>query len=161
MKKSVVKFDCLTNTLTIPESFYKKSQVYGSEECVQLKAMVSENPGCKIAIEFSTKKTYKGLTLALIREYIEIKDERETLRAEMNAVKKEALEGKENITEKMADKISFPLIKKWFLKKFVDFSVSRAEKEISDYKIEQAEKSVKKDNLIHMPQNQMTPAVNQ
>lgn len=160
MKKSVVKFDCLTNTLTIPESFYKKSQVYGSEECVQLKAMVADNPGCKIAIEFSTKKTYKGLTLALIREYIEIKDERETLRAEMDAVKKEALVGKENVSEKMADKLAFPLVKKWFLKKFVDFSVSRAEKEISDYKIEKAEKaaSTKKGEITNMPQKQMANA---
>lgn len=158
MKKSVAKFDCLTNTLTISESFYKKSQVYGSEECVQLKAMMAENAGCKIAIEYSTKKTYKGLTLALIREYIEIKAEREILKAEMEAVKAKALEGKEDISEKMADKIAYPLIKKWFLKKFKDFSVSGAEKEISDYKIEQAEKSVKKDNVIQMPQSQTATA---
>lgn len=162
MKKSIAKFDCLTNTLTISESFYKKSQVYGSEECVQLKAMMAENAGCKIAIEYSTKKTYKGLTLVLIREYIKIQKNSDVLEAELEAVKKEALEGKENITEKMADKLAFPLIKKWFLKKFVDFSVSRAQKEISDYKIELAEKSVpKKDNMLYMPQNQMATASNQ
>lgn len=161
ISKKNYSYDLLNNTLTITESFYKKSKVYGSPEFNKLRELLTENSGCKVEITPDTKKTYKGLTLALIREYIEIKDERETLRAEMSAVKKEALVGKENVSEKMADKLAFPLIKKWFLKKFVDFSVSRAEKEISDYKIEQAEKSVKKDNLIHMPQNQMTPAVNQ
>ena len=159
MKKSIAKFDCLTNTLTISESFYKKSQVYGSEECVQLKAMMAENAGCKIAIEYSTKKTYKGLTLVLIREYIKIQKNADVLDAELEAVKKEALEGKENITEKMADKIAFPLIKKWFLKKFVDFSVSRAQKEISDYKIKCAVDSVPvKDNMLYMSQSQMANA---
>lgn len=157
----VPMYDWETNTLIVPEAFYKKAQVYGSPEFHTMKKMVADNEGCNISVQKSGKQTYKGLTLPLIREYIEIKDERETLKAEMNAVKAEALEGKENVSEKMADKLAFPLIKKWFLKKFVDFSVSRAEKEISDYKIEQAEKSVKKDNLIHMPQNQMTPAVNQ
>lgn len=163
MKKSVAKFDCLTNTLTIPESFYKKSQVYGSEECVQLKAMMAENAGCKIAIEYSTKKTYKGLTLALIREYIKIQDNVKVLETEMAEVKAKALEGKEGITEKMADKIAFPLIKKWFLMKFKDFSVSRAQKEISEYKVKQAEAvaSTKLGAVIPMPQKESNPAVNQ
>ena len=162
ISKKNYSYDLLNNTLTITESFYKKSQVYGSEECVQLKAMMAENAGCKIAIEYSAKKTYKGLTLVLIREYIKIQKNSDILEAELEAVKKEALEGKENITEKMADKLAFPLIKKWFLKKFVDFSVSRAQKEISDYKIKCAEASVsKKDNMLYMPQSQMATASNQ
>ena len=163
MKKSVAKFDCLTNTLTISESFYKKSQVYGSEECVQLKAMMAENAGCKIAIEYSTKKTYKGLTLALIREYIKIQENVKVLETEMAEVRVKALEGKEGITEKMADKIAFPLIKKWFLMKFKDFSVSRAQKEISEYKVKQAEAvaATKLGVVIPMPQKDTNPAVNQ
>lgn len=163
MKKSIAKFDCLTNTLTISESFYKKSQVYGSEECVQLKAMMAENAGCKIAIEYSTKKTYKGLTLALIREYIKIQENVKVLETEMAEVRVKALEGKEGITEKMADKIAFPLIKKWFLMKFKDFSVSRAQKEISEYKVKQAEAvaATKLGVVIQMPQKESNPAVNQ
>ena len=163
MKKSIAKFDCLTNTLTISESFYKKSQVYGSEECVQLKAMMAENEGCKIAIEYSTKKTYKGLTLPLIREYIKIQENVKVLETEMAEVKAKALEGKEGITEKMADKIAFPLIKKWFLMKFKDFSVSRAQKEISEYKVKQAEAvaATKLGVVIQMPQKDSNPAVGQ
>ncbi|MBQ3258438.1 MAG: hypothetical protein IJA67_13685 [Oscillospiraceae bacterium] len=153
-------YDWQSNTLVVPESFYKKAQIYGSPEFYTMKNMIAENEGCKVAVQPSTKKTYKGLTLPLIREYIEIKDERETLKAEMNAVKEKALEGKENITEKMADKLAYPLIKKWFLKKFADFSVSRAQKEISDYKIKCAEASVspKKGEISQMPQKQMANA---
>lgn len=156
-------YDWATNTLIVPEAFYKKAQVYGSPEFHTMKKMVAENKGCNISVQYSGKKTYKGLTLPLIREYIEIKDEREVLRAEMAAVKAKALEGKEGITEKMADKIAFPLIKKWFLMKFKDFSVSRAQKEISEYKVKQAEAeaATKLGVVIQMPQKDSNPAVGQ
>lgn len=163
MKKSVAMFDLLTNTLTIPESFYKKSKVYGSDEFNEFRKLLADNEGCKVEIMPDTKKTYKGLTLPLIREYIKIQKNSEILETEMAEVKAKALEGKENITEKMADKIAYPLIKKWFLKKFKDFSVSRAQKEISDYKVEQGEAAAatKLGVVIQMPQKGSNPAVNQ
>ena len=152
-------YDWQSNTLVVPESFYKKALVYGSPEFHTMKKMVEENKGCNISIQPSTK----GLTLPLIREYIKIQENVKVLETEMAEVKAKALEGKEGITEKMADKIAFPLIKKWFLMKFKDFSVSRAQKEISDYKVKQAEDvaATKLGVVIQMPQKESNPAVNQ
>jgi len=156
-------YDWQSNTLVVPESFYKKALVYGSPEFHTMKKMVEENKGCNISIQPSTKKTYKGLTLPLIREYIKIQDNVKVLETEMAEVKAKALEGKEITSEKMADKIAFPLIKKWFLKKFKDFSVSRAQKEISEYKVKQAEAvaATKLGVVIQMPQKESNPAVGQ
>jgi len=158
--KKNCSYDLLSNTLTITESFYKKSKVCGSVEAGILRSLLTENAGCKVSILESTKKTYKGLTLTLICDYIAIKSNYEALKVEMAEVKAKALEGQEDLSDKMADKVSFPLIKKWFLKKFKDFSVSSAQKEISDYKVEVAEKAAKA-KVILMPQNQAAPAVNQ
>ena len=59
----------IDNTLTVSKSFYKKASVCGSAEYYELRQAMIENPKFKIVFKSIEKKTYNGLTFAVMKAY--------------------------------------------------------------------------------------------
>ena len=110
----------IDNTLTVSKSFYKKASVCGSAEYYELRQAMIENPGFKIVFKSIEKKTYNGLTFAVMKAYIESQSNSEKQLKVFEAVKR--------IAEMKGSK--YPLTKKWFLKNYPEYKeneVSAAE----------------------------------
>ena len=101
----------IDNTLTVSKSFYKKASVCGSAEYYELRQAKIENPGFKIVFKTIEKKTYNGLTFAVMKAYIESQSNSEKQLKVFEAVKR--------IAEMKGSK--YPLTKKWFLNTYPDF----------------------------------------
>ena len=101
----------IDNTLTVSKSFYKKASVCGSAEYYELRQAKIENPGFKIVFKTIEKKTYNGLTFAVMKAYIESQSNSEKQLKVFEAVKR--------IAEMKGSK--YPLTKKWFLNAYPDF----------------------------------------
>lgn len=101
----------IDNTLTVSKSFYKKASICGSAEYYELRQAMIENPECKIVFKRIEKKTYNGLTFAVMKTYIESQSNSEKQLKVFEAVKK--------IAEMKGSK--YPLTKKWFLNAYPDF----------------------------------------
>jgi len=101
----------IDNTLTVSKSFYKKASVCGSAEYYELRQAMIENPDCTIVFKTFEKKTYNGLTFAVMKAYIESQSNSEKQLKVFEAVKR--------IAEMKGSK--YPLTKKWFLNTYPDF----------------------------------------
>ena len=75
------------------------------------------------------KKTYAGLTLKLMQDYIDMVDN------ELN---------KATLNQMIAEKNTYPTIKSWFLEEFKDFNVKKAEREIAKQTLERTKATVRK-----------------
>ena len=109
-----IHIDLSANTLTVSKSFYKKASVCGSTEYYELRKAMIENPDCKIVFKTIEKKTYSGLTFAVMEAYIESQSNSEKQLKVFEAVKR--------IAEMKGSK--YPLTKKWFLNTYPDFKES-------------------------------------
>ena len=109
-----IHIDLFANTLTVSKSFYKKASVCGSTEYYELRKAMVENPECKIVFKTIEKKTYNGLTFAVMKAYIESQSNSEKQLKVFEAVKR--------IAEMKGSK--YPLTKKWFLNTYPDFKES-------------------------------------
>ena len=73
-----IKFDAITNTITITKGFYEASKIFGTEEQKTLADIQKEYPHMKIAINSNrrgkTPSEYKGLTYDYMRRFIRIMD---------------------------------------------------------------------------------------
>ena len=106
-----IHIDLTANTLTVSKSFYKKASVCGSAEYYELRQAMIENPDCTIVFKTIEKKTYNGLTFAVMKAYIESQSNSEKQLKVFEAVKR--------IAEMKGSK--YPLTKKWFLNTYPDF----------------------------------------
>ena len=73
-----IKFDVLTNTITITRGFYKASQEFGSEEQKEISRIQQQYPHMTIAVKSKRtgyrKNEYKGLTFDYMRRFIRTMD---------------------------------------------------------------------------------------
>ena len=104
----------IDNTLTVSKTFYKKASVCGSTEYYELRQAMIENPGFKIVFKSIEKKTYNGLTFAVMKAYIETQPNSEKQLKVFEAVKR--------IAEMKGSK--YPLTKKWFLNAYPDYKAN-------------------------------------
>ena len=102
------------NSLTVSKTFYKKASVCGSNEYYELRQAMTENPGFSIVFKAIEKKTYNGLTFAVMKAYIESQPNSEKRLKVFEAVKR--------IAEMKGSK--YPLTKKWFLSTYPSFKNS-------------------------------------
>lgn len=113
MKNYTINFE--TETIIITKKFAEAAQVLASREAKELKALRTEYPSYKI--EYKTinkkenKKSYKGLTLAAMKDYLGTRED-----------SKEALEEYKRVIEmtkeKHKEKGKYAIVKKWFLDKY-------------------------------------------
>ena len=81
------------------------------------------------------KRTYKGLTMPLMEQYLEIYTDEQ---ADEARAKFAEMKAKKNLNE-----MSYPTIKSWFLDLFPHFNVQKATQEIQAKKLENAKKPYK------------------
>lgn len=67
-----IKFDYITNTITVTKAFYKAAQNYGTEEQVTMTKLKREFPDMEIAVRSPKAKRNdsKGLTYEYMRKFI-------------------------------------------------------------------------------------------
>ena len=114
MKKSVTfKFDHIEKTIVGTKSAIERANVLGSDEYKALTKMMKEQPNYTVTAKVlnkkvESKKTYNGLTLKKMEEFIRTQPNSEANLIRFEAVKKEA----------KARNAFYPLTKQWFLANF-------------------------------------------
>lgn len=124
MMKNLFSLNHVDKTIVASKTTLRKAGIFGSAEYKELMHLLNENSGYAVAekvIKKSTgKKTYRGLTAALIRDYLSIQPNCD----EMNALFNQAWE-----------RGGFSLGRKWFLESYKDFNVENAKQEIQEAKL--------------------------
>lgn len=124
MMKNLFSLNHVDKTIVASKTTLRKAGIFGSAEYKELMHLLNENSGYAVAekvIKKSTgKKTYRGLTAALIRDYLSIQPNCD----EMNALFNQAWE-----------RGGFSLGRKWFLEAYKDFNVESAKQEIQEAKL--------------------------
>ena len=120
-------------------SFNKAGKGFGAEY-EELAAKMAAHPDFKLVEKeqkhksTKAKRTYDGLDFDFMETYIEIQPASEKLKNEYESVKQMAAN---------CGTSKYPLTKKWFLGKFgtedQPFDMEQARKDITDYRIQQAE----------------------
>ena len=133
--KALFMFDYVERTIVGSNSVLKKAGKAGSKEQRELLKMIEQHPDFKVVAKEikvnSDRKTYYGLTLELMEEYICIQNDREAAMVIFNEVVKMAkAQGKK-----------YPMTKKWFLERYKDFDVNKAKEAIDSYKIAQIDQA--------------------
>ena len=122
------------NTIVASKTTLKKAGKPGTPEYKALMKMIAKQPAFRVVEkEIATndsKKTYHGLTIEVMRTYIQKQENGDALMVEFDEVLK-------------ISKSKYPLAKKWFLEQFPDFKMTEAKKEVSNAKIAKAKATAK------------------
>lgn len=124
MKKNVYfRYDVMDAKIVGSKSAFDMANRGYGDAYEELMRMSKEHPefAYQIAERKSsgkTKNSYKGLTRAVIENYIEIQANKQEIKMELEKL------------ESLA-KNKWPEVKKWFLSKYPDFSVEDAKREIA------------------------------
>ena len=120
-------------------SFNKAGKGFGAEY-EELAAKMAAHPDFKLVVKeqkhksTKAKRTYDGLDFDFMEAYIEMQTDAQKLKNEYESVKQMAVN---------CGSSKYPLTKKWFLGKFgtedQPFDMEQARKDITDYRIQQAE----------------------
>ena len=114
-------YDHINHKIVGTELNFRKSGIPGSAQDVELMARLAEHPNYTyLMIPAKEKNSYKGLTCPLMAEYLEM-TKQELLSATLKKMRD--------------DGVGFPTIKSWFLELFPHFNVSKAKREICDYRL--------------------------
>lgn len=135
-KKFAFTFDHINKKIVGKDVDFQKAGIPGSALERELNARMEERPTYTFAVLETEKKpakqTYKGLTRNLMKEYIKTRQDKaiDDLLAQMDNM--------------IAGKKAFPTIKSWFLDEFKDFSVSKAQREIQQFRLNTTKANVRK-----------------
>ena len=120
-------------------SFNKAGKGFGAEY-EELAAKMAAHPDFKLVEKeqkhksTKAKRTYDGLDFDFMEAYIEMQTDAQKLKNEYESVKQMAVN---------CGSSKYPMTKKWFLGKFgtedQPFDMEQARKDITDYRIQQAE----------------------
>lgn len=131
MKKSVTctsttfTFDHVKKTINGSKTDFERAGIPGSAFEAQLMERIAAHPDYTlnpIAIrKKEKKKTYAGLNRQLMRKFIMIQEDHKEVLAKFE--------------EQLNDGVSFPTIKSWFLDQYKGFNVAKAEKQISEHRL--------------------------
>ena len=114
MAKTNIKLNPAENTIIVSKTFYNKAITYGTPEYRVLHRVMKENPTFSIDFKTSDKKSYGGLSLAKMEEYILTQDNSQERLVEFKAVMATA----------KAKRAKYPLTKKWFLATYPEYKTS-------------------------------------
>ena len=132
--KNLFAYNFVNNTIVASKTTLKKAGIPNSPEYKALMKMIDKQPTFRVAEkEISTntrKKTYRGLTIEVMRTHILAQENSELLMAEFEESMKEG-------------KSKYPLAKKWFVAQFPNFKITEGKKAVSDAKIAKAKANAK------------------
>ena len=108
----------INNTIEGTKTALKKAGVLDTPECKELCELMNRFPKYKISVKTpkknNEKKTYHGLSLDTMKEYIALQPNSENMLKKFEAVKRVA----------KAKGALYPLTKKWFLNEYPDYKVN-------------------------------------
>ena len=134
-KKFAFTYDHVNQKIVGTDINFQKAGIPDSKEEAELLARMAKQPTYTFRVIETEKKpakqTYKGLTKELMREYIAIQEE--SAKADLNA----------RLDKMLAEKNAFSTIKSWFLDEFKEFSVSKAKREIQQFRLNSTKDKVK------------------
>lgn len=77
MKRNI-RFDFITNTITVSKGFYEEACKYGTDENAELRKVTEDYPNMRVAVRSvrsgSRQQDSKGLTYKYMRKFIAIMD---------------------------------------------------------------------------------------
>ena len=132
--------DFINKTISGTQSSFNKAGKGFGDEYEELAAKMAAHPDFKLVVKeqkhksTKAKRTYDGLDFDFMEAYIEMQTDAQKLKNEYESVKQMAVN---------CGSSKYPLTKKWFLGKFgtedQPFDMEQARKDITDYRIQQAE----------------------
>ena len=130
--RSLFVYDHINKTIVASKASLKKAGRPNTAESDLLASMMREHPDYKVVEKeiktSATKNAYDGLTLDLMKAYIEIQE---------NAA--EMLEAYERVVKMATEQHKkYPLTKSWFVGVYKDFDVQKAQKAINESLIKNA-----------------------
>lgn len=134
-KKFAFTYDHVNKKIVGTDIAFQKAGIPGSALEAELNIRIETRPSYGFTVIPTVKKpakqTYKGLTKELMKEYIKTRQDKaiDDLLAQFD-----------NMIE---EKKAFPTIKSWFLDEFKDFSVSKAEREIQQFRLNSTKAKVR------------------
>ena len=142
MKTACFTFDHINNAIVGSKSAIKRASLPDSDEYKILKKMMKEQPSYAVAEKIikkkaAHKKTYGGLTLDKMKEFIETQPNTEKNLVRFEKAKKEA----------KARNATYPLTKQWFLKEFPAYKSEIVIADEESEKVIEAEKT----NIAELP----------
>lgn len=127
--RSLFVYNHINKTIVASKASLKKAGKPNTAESDLLASMMREHPDYAVVEKEininSSKKSYDGLTMDLMKAYIEIQDNAKEMLEAYNRVVKMATEQKKK----------YPLTKSWFVGVYEDFDVKKAQKAINDHMI--------------------------
>ena len=134
--RSVFTYDHPNKTILGSKTSLKKAGRPNTPEAEQLAAMMKQHPNYDVKEKEikknSSKNAYDGLTMALMKAYIEIQDNSTEMLEIYDRVVEMATKQQKNKRKK------YPLTKSWFTCVYKDFDVKKAQEEIDAYWIAKA-----------------------
>lgn len=120
MKKSIFTLNVVEKSIVGTKSAIARANKMMEPEYSELCGLLEKHPTFKVAVkkinQKKVKKTYNGLSIERMREYISTQDNKEEKLVEFEAILK--------VAEAMGAK--YPLAKKWFLNTYEEYKVKDA-----------------------------------
>ena len=130
--RSLFVFDHVNKTIVASKSSLKKAGRPNTPEADLLASMMKQHPDYAVVEKEiktnASKNAYDGLTMELMKAYIEIQSNANEMIETYNRVVEMATKQKKK----------YPLTKSWFVGVYKDFNVEEAQKQIDAYLIAKA-----------------------
>lgn len=139
-------YDHINHKIVGTELNFRKSGIPGSDQDTELMARLAEHPNYTFRIikPDKEKNTYKGLTRELMYDYLEM-SKQGLLLIEFQKMK--------------LDGVGYPAIKSWFLDQFPGFNVSKAKREVQQYRLGVVKQKYKVVKALPKPATDNKPAI--
>lgn len=132
--KNLFAYDFTNRTIVATKATLKKASNPTTDEYTALIKMIEGQPTFRVVEKTiknsGNKKTYKGLTLKMMMDYISNQKNSEELMAEFNEAQGDA-------------KNKYPSAKQWFLNEFPDFTMKNGKDAVSKAKIVRIKRNAK------------------
>ena len=142
--RNMFTYDFTNRTIVATKATLKKASNPTTDEYTALIKMIEGQPTFRVVEKTiknsGNKKTYKGLTLKMMMDYISNQKNSEELMAEFNEAQGDA-------------KNKYPSAKQWFLNEFPDFTMKNGKDAVSKAKIVRIKRNAKA-KMVNFPVEQ-------
>ena len=121
-KKNRFALDLFNKKIMGSKKSFDKASTGSGEYYEELMHLMAQHPDFELVVKTTeSKRTYKGLDEALMKDYLSIQDNSSQLRSEFDTIRENAKNSNMN---------TYQVLRKWFLKKFESFDIKKAQEAI-------------------------------
>ena len=125
-KKNRFALDLFNKKIIGSKKSFDKASTGSGEYYEELMRLMGQHPDFELVVKTTeSKRTYKGLDEALMKDYLSIQDNSSQLRSEFDTIKENAKNSNLN---------AYQVLRKWFLEKFESFDIKKAQEAIYEAK---------------------------